>query len=71
MTKYYGLSSSEFKTVTLVCTFFSDAPENIELSDETLVLREGISSEKVVCSSQAYPEANYFWTFNDQVKMDV
>ena len=55
--------------VDLVCIFFfSDAPENIELSDETLVLREGISSEKVVCSSQAYPEANYFWTFNDQVK---
>ena len=45
----------------------TDAPEKIELSDDTLVLKEGFSSEKVLCSSEAYPEANYFWTFNDQV----
>ncbi|TRY71608.1 hypothetical protein TCAL_03134, partial [Tigriopus californicus] len=44
----------------------SDPPENIEISDAIIRLEEGSSREKVLCTAEAYPEANYIWKFNNE-----
>lgn len=31
-----------------------------------MTLEEGTSSDKVLCTAEAYPEANYLWNFNDE-----
>ncbi|XP_059086618.1 uncharacterized protein LOC131883222 isoform X2 [Tigriopus californicus] len=41
-------------------------PENIEISDAIIRLEEGSSREKVLCTAEAYPEANYIWKFNNE-----
>ena len=46
--------------------FLPDPPENIEISEETLQVLEGSSPEKVLCTAEAYPQANYFWKFNQE-----
>ena len=44
-----------------------DPPENIEISDKLITVEEGSSSGKVLCTAEAYPEANYLWQFSDEV----
>ncbi len=46
---------------------FKDPPENIEISDKLITVEEGSSSGKVLCTAEAYPEANYLWQFSDEV----
>ena len=49
--------------------FFSitDPPENIEISQDVITVEEGISPEKVLCTAEAYPQANYYWKYNDEI----
>ena len=52
-------------------TNFIDPPENIEISEPFLTVEEGSTPEKVLCTAEAYPQANYFWKFNgDTVATD-
>jgi hypothetical protein len=44
-----------------------DPPENIEISDQLITVEEGSSSGKVLCTAEAYPEANYQWQFNNDI----
>jgi hypothetical protein len=44
-----------------------DPPENIEISDRLITVEEGASSGKVLCTAEAYPEANYQWQFANEV----
>ena len=56
----------------LICTnlyqsfLFSDPPENIEISENIIVVEEGNSPDKILCTAEAYPQANYFWKFNGE-----
>jgi len=46
-------------------------PENIEISEPFFTVEEGSTPEKVLCTAEAYPQANYFWKFNgDTVATD-
>ena len=52
-------------------SFFPDPPENIEISENVIVVEEGESPEKLLCTAEAYPQANHFWKFNgDTVATD-
>lgn len=46
---------------------FKDPPENIEISDRLITVEEGSSSGKVLCTAEAYPEANYQWQFSNEI----
>ena len=54
--------------VIFILTPFSDPPENIEISDPSITLAEGKKSEKILCTAEAYPEANYEWHFNEEAR---
>ncbi len=45
----------------------TDPPENIEISDRLITVDEGSSSGKILCTAEAYPEANYMWQHSDEV----
>jgi len=45
----------------------ADPPENIEISESLVTVREGLSPEKILCTAEAYPQANYVWRFNNEV----
>ena len=44
-----------------------DPPENIEISDQVITVEEGSSSGKILCTAEAYPEANYQWQFGSDI----
>ena len=44
----------------------TDPPENIEISEQLLTVDEGSSPEKILCTAEAYPKANYFWKFKGE-----
>ena len=45
---------------------FADPPENIEISERYIKVSEGSSPDKILCTSEAYPQANYHWLFKGQ-----
>ena len=45
---------------------FADPPENIEISERYIKVNEGSSPDKILCTSEAYPQANYHWLFKGQ-----
>lgn len=45
----------------------TDPPENIEISQDVITVEEGISPEKILCTAEAYPQANYYWKYNDEI----
>ena len=38
-----------------------------EISDQLITVEEGSSSGKVLCTAEAYPEANYQWQFGSDI----
>jgi hypothetical protein len=52
---------------TFTPSFLPDPPENIELSDPVVTLKEGSAAGKVLCTSEAYPKASYIWEFGGEV----
>ena len=32
-----------------------------------ITVEEGISPEKILCTAEAYPQANYYWKYNDDI----
>ena len=32
-----------------------------------ITVEEGISPEKILCTAEAYPQANYYWKYNDEI----
>ena len=51
----------------LTLIILADPPENIEISEDIVTVEEGISPEKILCTAEAYPQANYFWKFADEI----
>ena len=47
-------------------TIISDPPENIEMSERYVSVHEGDSPEKILCTAEAYPKANYHWEFQGE-----
>ena len=58
-----GIPAVRNKRGSLIC--FLDPPENIEISQDVVTVEAGISPEKILCTAEAYPQANYFWKFGD------
>lgn len=48
-----------------------DKPENIEISDSIVTIREGHPSDKILCTAEANPAANYVWYFKGHVSIRV
>ena len=45
----------------------SDPPENLYISDEVVDVVENEAPEKVLCTAEAYPEANFMWRFHEEI----
>jgi len=62
------LKDSSVSDVVSSTTYFrvEYPPENIEISERYISVHEGDSPEKILCTAEAYPKANYHWEFQDE-----
>ena len=63
----FELSSVEFHQQVI----FSDSPQNMNVSVESVEIIEDEAMESILCSAEAYPGPSYYWTLNNEVTVCI